>query len=269
MLLQYLLNTNVHQSNSLRLLIGDTMVNIAVLVKQVPDTNSKIQIAGDRVDLSSVKMDISPYDEFAVENALQHKDSSGGTVTAITLGGPGADKVLKGVKALGVDNIVRLDYDGFMDSNGLQSVLANEISSGGYDVVYCGKSAADSGAGSTGPGIAERLGWCSVSNIIDIKFENGLTVTSPAEGGNAIISVTLPAVVSCDKGATKVRKSNVKGIMMAKKAQVEVKSVSPPDASITIVSHVMPPAKPAGKKFEGGASAETVAQLLRDEANVI
>ena len=56
---------------------------------------------------------------------------------------------------------------------------------------------------------------------------------------------------------------------MAKKAQVEVKSVSPPDASITIVSHVMPPAKPEGKKFEGGASAETVAQLLRDEANVI
>ena len=49
------MNTNVHQSNSLRLLIGDVVVNIAVLVKQVPDTNSKIQIAGDRVDLSSVK----------------------------------------------------------------------------------------------------------------------------------------------------------------------------------------------------------------------
>ena len=170
MILHQFLNTNVHQSNSLRLLVGDTMVNIAVLVKQVPDTNSKIQITGDRVDLSSVKMDISPYDEFAVENALQHKDSSGGTVTAITLGGSGADKVLKGVKALGVDNIVRLDYDGFMDSNGLQSVLASEISSGGYDVVYCGKSAADTGAGSTGPGIAERIGWCSVSNIIDIKW---------------------------------------------------------------------------------------------------
>ena len=59
MLLHHFLNTNVHQSNSLRLLVGDTMVNIAVLVKQVPDTNSKIQITGDRVDLSSVKMDIS------------------------------------------------------------------------------------------------------------------------------------------------------------------------------------------------------------------
>ena len=255
--------------NSLGVFVGDTMVNIAVLVKQVPDTNSKIQISGDRVDLSTVKMDISPYDEFAVENALQHKESGGGTVTAITVGPAGADKVLKGVKALGVDNIIRLDCDGDMDSNGLQSILAQEISSGGYDVVYCGKSAADTGSGSTGPGLAERLGWGSVSNITDISFENGLTVTSPSEGGNAVIAVSLPAVVSCDKGSTKVRKSNVKGIMMAKRAQVDVKSVTAPASSVTIVSQVLPPAKPAGKKFEGGESAQTVAQLLRDEANII
>ena len=255
--------------NSLGVFVGDTMVNIAVLVKQVPDTNSKIQISGDRVGLSTVKMDISPYDEFAVENALQHKESGGGTVTAITVGPAGADKVLKGVKALGVDNIIRLDCDGDMDSNVLQSILAQEISSGGYDVVYCGKSAADTGAGSTGPGLAERLGWGSVSNITDISFENGLTVTSPSEGGNAVIAVSLPAVVSCDKGSTKVRKSNVKGIMMAKRAQVDVKSVTAPASSVTIVSQVLPPAKPAGKKFEGGESAQTVAQLLRDEANII
>ena len=255
--------------NSLGANIGETVVNIAVLVKQVPDTNSKIQISGDRVDLSTVKMDISPYDEFAVENALQHKESGGGTVTAITVGSAGADKVLKGVKALGVDNIIRLDCDSYMDSNALQSILAQEISSGGYDVVYCGKSAADTGAGSTGPGLAERLGWGSVSNITDITFDGGLTVTSPSEGGNAIISVTLPAVVSCDKGSTKVRKSNVKGIMMAKKAQVDVKAVAAPVSSVSIVSQMMPPAKPAGKKFEGGESAQTVAQLLGDEANII
>ena len=90
-----------------------------------------------------------------------------------------------------------------------------------------------------------------------------------AEGGNAIIDVSLPAVVSCDKGSIKVRKSNVKGIMMAKRAQVDVKAVSPPASSVTIVSQVMPPAKPAGKKFEGGDAAQTVAQLLRDEANII
>ena len=65
------------------------MPNIIVLVKQVPDTNAKIVVNGDRVDLSSVKMVMSPYDEFAVETALQHKESAGGEVTALTVGDPG------------------------------------------------------------------------------------------------------------------------------------------------------------------------------------
>ena len=84
-----------------------------------------------------------------------------------------------------------------------------------------------------------------------------------------MISVSGNAVISCDKGNVKVRKPNVKGIMMAKRAQVNVVSASAPSSSVTIVSQTPPPAKPAGKKFDGGASAEEVAKLLRDEANVI
>ena len=61
------------------------MANIIVLVKQVPDTNARIALSGDRVDLSAVKKVMSPYDEFAVETALQHRDSSGGVVTALSL----------------------------------------------------------------------------------------------------------------------------------------------------------------------------------------
>ena len=262
-------DTNVHQLNPTGKVIGDTMVKIAVLVKQVPDTNSKIQISGDRVDLSSVKMVMSPFDEFAVENALLHKEAAGGTVTAITVGGSSADKVLKDAKAIGVDEIVRLDCTEYMDSNAFQTVVSGVISQDGYEVVYCGKSSADTGSGSTGPGVAEKLGWASVSNVTDIKFTDGLTVTAPAEGGDTIINVAAPVVVSCDKGAIKVRKPNVKGIMMAKRAQVEVKSVSPNNPSVTIVSQIMPAEKPAGKKFEGGQSAETVVQLLRNEANII
>jgi hypothetical protein len=76
------------------------MPHIIVLVKQVPDTNAKIVVSGDRVDLSSVKMVMSPYDEFAVETALQHREASGGEVTALTVGGPGAEKILKDAKAI-------------------------------------------------------------------------------------------------------------------------------------------------------------------------
>ena len=247
------------------------MPNIVVLVKRVPDTNARIVVNGNRVDLSAVKWVISPYDEFAIETALQHKEAEGGTVTALTLGPAEADKILKDAKAIGVDEIVRVWDDSWseLDSNGIQSALSQAISNLGAEVVYCGKTAADTGAGSTGPGIAEKLGWASVSNITNASFSGGITVTTPVEGGSANVSVSGNAVISCDKGEMKVRKPNVKGIMMAKRAQVSVVSADAPTPSVTIVSQTPPPAKPAGKKFEGGSSAQEVARLLRDEANVI
>ena len=247
------------------------MPNIVVLVKRVPDTNARIVVSGDRVDLSAVKWVISPYDEFAIETALQHKEADGGTVTALTLGPADSDKVLKDAKAIGVDEIVRVWNDTWneLDSNAIQSALAQAVTDLGAEVVYCGKTAADTGAGSTGPGVAERLGWASVSNITDAAFAGGITVTTPVEGGSAKVSVSGNAVISCDKGSMKVRKPNVKGIMMAKRAQVNVVSADAPSSSVTIVSQSPPPAKPAGKKYEGGSSAEEVARLLRDEANVI
>jgi len=247
------------------------MPNIVVLVKRVPDTNARIVINGDRVDLSTVKWVISPYDEFAIETALQHKEAEGGTVTALTLGPAGADKVLKDAKAIGVDEIVRVWDDSWnnLDSNGIQTALVEAISSLGAEVVYCGKTAADTGAGSTGPGVAERLGWASVSNVIEVSFDGGISATTPAENGSAIIGISGNVVITCDKGNIKVRKPNVKGIMMAKRAQVNVISANAPVASVSIVSQSPPPAKPAGKKYEGGSSAEEVAKLLRDEANVI
>lgn len=247
------------------------MPNIVVLVKRVPDTNARIVVSGDRVDLSAVKWVISPYDEFAIETALKHKESAGGTVTALTLGPSDADKVLKDAKAIGVDEIVRVWDDSWaeLDSNSIQSALAQAITGLGAEVVYCGKTAADTGAGSTGPGVAERLGWASVSNITDATFDGGITVTTPVEGGSARVSISGNAVISCDKGSMKVRKPNVKGIMMAKRAQVNLVTADAPTSTVSIVSQTPPPAKPAGKKFEGASSAEEVARLLRDEANVI
>ncbi len=247
------------------------MPNIVVLVKRVPDTNARIVVNGDRVDLSAIKWVISPYDEFAIETALQHKEAAGGTVTALTLGPSDADKVLKDAKAIGVDEIVRVWDDSWneLDSNGVQSALAQAITGLGAEIVYCGKTAADTGAGSTGPGVAERLGWASVSNITDASFDGGITVTTPVEAGSARVSVSGNAVISCDKGSMKVRKPNVKGIMMAKRAQVNLVSAEAPSSTVSIVSQSPPPAKPAGKKFEGASSAEEVARLLRDEANVI
>ena len=69
------------------------MSTIIVLVKQVPDTNAKIAVQGGRVDLSTVKMEMSPYEGFAIETALRHKEATGGTVTALTVGAAGTEKI--------------------------------------------------------------------------------------------------------------------------------------------------------------------------------
>ena len=248
---------------------GAQMPEIVVLVKQVPDTNARIAIAGDAVDMAGVKMVMSPYDEFALEAALRHKEASGGNVTAVTMGGAGADKVLKDAKAIGADHIVRLDHEGWLDSNALQAAIAAAITELGADVVYCGKSAADTGAGSTGPGVAERLGWASVSNVVGLEFGADVHALCPAEGGNARVHVPTPAVISCDKGDLKVRKPNVRGIMQAKKAAVDVRAAAVGASTVRVVGCALPPAKPEGKSYEGGAAAADVARLLREEANVL
>ena len=252
------------------------MPNIVVLVKRVPDTNARIIVNGDRVDLSAVKWVISPYDEFAIENALRHKEAAGGTVTALTLGPAESDKVLKDAKAIGVDEITRVWDDSWanLDSNGVQSALAEAIQGLGAEVVYCGKTAADSGAGSTGPGIAERLGWASVSNVIDVAFDGGITATTPAENGSAVVGISGNAVISCDKGNIKVRKPNVKGIMMAKKKPIESMDsgslgVDVSGSSATINSQSPPDEKAPGQMFEGADSVSEVVQKLRNEAKVL
>ena len=248
------------------------MPNIAVLVKRVPDTNAKITVNGGNVDLSSVKWIISPYDEYAIETALLHKESKGGKVTAITLGNSDCDKTLKDAKALGCDELVRVWQDGWenLDSNGIQSALSSAVAGIGAEVVYCGKAAADTNAGSTGPGVAERLGWASVSNVVSVNFEDGgLEALVPSSSGQAKISVNFPCLITCDKGPNEPRRPNVRGIMMAKKATVEVKGGDAPNPTVTVLDNSSPPAKPPGKTFDGAENIPDVVKALRDEANVI
>lgn len=248
------------------------MPNIVVLVKRVPDTNAKITVSGGKLDLAAVKFVISPFDEFAIEAALRHKEANGGTITALTLGDVDCDKVLKDAKALGVDNLVRLWGEGWenLDSNGVQSVLSSAISDLGAEIVYCGKSAADTNAGSTGPGIAERLGWVSVSNVSGVSFEEaGVEAIAPTSTGQARIGVNFPCVITLDKGKMDPRRPNVRGIMMAKRAVVEVKSADAPSPTVTVIRYSPPAEKPPGKTYEGAGNVPTVVQALRDEANVI
>lgn len=247
------------------------MVEIVVLIKQVPDTNAKIEIKENKADLSMIKWITSPYDEYALEIALQHKEAFGGNVTALTLGPQRCEKILKDAKALGVDKIARINTDDlYLDSYSVQSMLAEACKKLGADVVYCGKAAADTNAGSTGPGVAEKLGWPSVSNVTGVEFHSdSLDLMQPSTSGQSKIGVNFPVVVTCDKGMGEPRRANVKGIMMAKRATVEMIDVTTVSNGSEVLGHFPPPEKPPGKSYEGHEHIPEVVRLLREEANVI
>ena len=247
------------------------MVEIAVLLKQVPDTNAKIAVVGGRVDESAVTSWVtSPYDEYALEAALQHVEAAGGSITAITLGPARADKVLKDAAALGVTKLVRIWQDGWedLDSNQVQSALVDAVKASGAEMVYCGKQSADRNQGSTGPGIAELLGAACVVEVSEFDAA-GSSYLRPAASGSEKVTVSAPAVITFTKTDSDLRRPNVRGIMMAKKAQIDVVASDVCGSQVTFNGHSSPAEKPPGKTYQGSDSVPEVVGLLRDEAKVL
>ena len=251
---------------------------IGVLLKQVPDTTAKIGVSEGRVDETAVsKWSMSPYDEYALESALRLKEAGGGDVVAITCGPTRAAKMLTDAAAVGVDSLLHVLVDDLsaLDSTQVQSILAAALGRADCDVVFCGKQAADTNAGSTGPGVALLLGASCVSHVSEVSPDGGGYLALRAStGGDERVRVSAPCIFAFDKGDEELRRPNVRGIMMAKKKAIE--TISPSDlgfsldnSRVTVVSHTPPPEKPPGQKFEGAESVATVVGKLRDEANVI
>tara|TARA_Y100001935_G_scaffold57968_1_gene48505 strand:- start:18116 stop:18871 length:756 start_codon:yes stop_codon:yes gene_type:complete len=248
----------------------------AVLIKQVPDTTAKIDISGGEVDESGIaKWSISPYDEYALESALQMQKDVGATVVAITLGPDRASKSLVDAAAVGADELVHISHEGAIGSFALQTALAEAVKRVGADVVLAGKQAADTNAGSTASGVAKILNWPCVGLVSKIDASEGeFEATRSTVAGLERVSVSSPCVFAFDKGEDKLRIPNVRGIMMAKKKPVQKHTmadleVDASNGGITESSVTYPPQKPPGQKFEGASSAPEVVSRLRDEANVI
>ena len=253
-------------------------MGIAVLLKQVPDTTAKISVSGGRVDESAVsKWSMSPYDEYALESALQLKEGGGGEVVAITCGPARAAKMLTDAAAVGADSLLHVLVDDLstLDSTQVQAILAAAVARTDSDIVFCGKQAADTNAGSTGPGVAHLLDASCVTMVSEVTSDGGsITAMRASAGGNERVAVSAPCVFAFDKGITELRRPNVRGIMMAKKKVAE--TLSPADlgvdtggSSVSTEGHTPPLEKPPGQQFEGAESVAEVVGKLRDEANVI
>ncbi len=250
-------------------------MKIAVCIKRVPDTETRIRIAADGVsaDEAGVKFILNPYDEFAVEEALQRKEKAGaGEVVVIALGPDAAQETMRTALAMGADRGVLLRADAIpADVLAVAKALAAELKDGGYDLVLFGKIAADDCAQAVGPMTAELLGLPCVTAVSKLELDGGKGVAHrEIEGGVEVVEFALPAVLTADKGLNTPRYPALKGIMAAKKKPVEVKPVTFAAPRLRVAALEMPPARKEGRIVgEGPDAVPELVRLLREEAKVL
>ena len=262
-------------------------MNILVFVKQVPDTETRIQIQNGAVDTASVKWVANPYDEFAIEEALRIRERLGaGKVTVVSLGPDRVKDAIKYALSLGADEGVHVKGDGIAldDPLSVATVLAAAAKKVGFDLILAGKHAVDQDSGVTGVMLAELLDIPHVSVVVGLDIDAAAkrgTAKREIEGGVEIVSFELPAVVTAQKGLNEPRYASLKGIMAVKKKVVpewtladlgvDGASVAPAGAAIRTLEATLPPARAAGKILEGepADTAKELVRLLREEAKVI
>lgn len=246
-------------------------MKILVCISKTPDTTAKIAFTDNNTKFSEagVQFIINPYDEwYALVRALELKETQGATVHLVTVGGADTEPVIRKALALGGDEAFRINADS-QDSYYIASQIAAHAKQQGYDLIFTGKETIDYNGSSIGGMVAELLDLPFIS--IAAKFElNGTTATvnREIEGGEEIVTVTLPVAVSCQKGMAEARIPNMRGIMAARTKPLTVVEPVAAEALTSIVSFELPPAK-AGVKLIPADNVEELVKLLHEEAKVI
>ncbi len=250
-------------------------MKIAVCIKRVPDTETRIRIAADGLgaDEAGVKFILSPYDEFAVEEALQRREKAGaGEVVVIALGPEAAQETLRTALAMGADRGVLLRADAVpADALAVAKALAAELKDGGFDLVLFGKVAADDYNQAVGSMTAELMGLPCVTAVSKLEIEGGHGVAHrEIEGGVEVVEFALPAALTCEKGLNTPRYPALKGIMAAKKKPIEVKPVTFAAPRLKVAALELPPARKEGRIVgEGVDAVPALVRALREEAKVL
>jgi len=204
-------------------------VNMIVCCKQVidpeaPPASFKIDPASNQViPPPGVPPVISPFDEQAVEAALRIKDSQGGKITVLSLGNNLLRDVVKKPLSMGADELILLEDPAFEGGDSWSTAYALTMAIkkiGQFDLIFCGRQAADWDAGQIGSGIAELLGIPSVTVAKKVEVVDGKAkVERVIADGYQIIEVTMPALITVSNELGEARYATLKGIMAAAKKQ--------------------------------------------------
>lgn len=256
-------------------------MNIYVLVKRTFDTEERIVVSGGHIQEDGAEFIINPYDEYAIEEAIQVRDAHGGEVTVITMGDEEAEKQLRTALAMGADKAVLINTEDVEDLDQFSSahILAEYLKDKEADLILAGNVAIDGGSGQVGPRVAELLGINYVTTITNLEI-NGDTVSikRDVEGDTEELETKLPLLVTAQQGLNEPRYPSLPGIMKAKKKPLEELELDDLDideddveAKTETIEIYLPPKKEAGKVLQGDLQDQVkeLVSLLRTEAKVI
>ncbi len=263
-------------------------MNCIVCMTHVPDTASVIKIGpdGTHIDETGIKWIVSPYDEFALEEALKITEAQGGEVTVICYGPARAEAGLRECLARGAHKAVHIvgGEATLGDSYAIARVLAKAIEGREYDLILTGIKGVGTDNAQVSQMLAELLGLPHVTGITKLELVDGkLTAEREVEGGVEVVESPLPAVLAAQKGLNEPRYASLKGIMAAKRKPVEKVEVGAlgldeaalagDEATYRVRALELPPAKEAGTIIQGEddpkAAAAELVRLLHEEAKVI
>jgi electron transfer flavoprotein beta subunit len=254
-------------------------MNIVVLVKQVPDTESERRLVAGSGTLDRAAADgvINELDEFAIEEGLRIAEAHGGEVTILSMGPQRAAESIRKALSMGADKAVHVLDDGIAGSDALatSAVLAAALQSVGFDLVIAGAESTDARTGVVPAMLAERLGVPQLTQASKVDIDgSSVTVRRMSDDGYDVITASLPVVISVLEKINEPRYPSFKGIMAAKKKPVETLSLA--DAGIDpahvglaasgteVVSFAARPPRQAGTIIKdegdgGGKAAEFLA----------
>ncbi len=258
-------------------------MNIVVLLKQVPDTETKIRLTGDKsgIEKNDIKWILNPYDEFAVEEALKIKEKlKEGAVTVVTLGPDRTIEALRTAVAMGADNAIHVKADDTLDTYLVAKALSEVVKKENASLVLTGKQAIDDDQAATFGFVAEFLNIPSASVIVKIDIsadKKSARVEREVEGGiKHVIEMPIPCLAAVNKGINTPRYASLPGIMKAKKKEIKAYSLADlglgqETARVKDSDYQLPPERQAGKKIAGDAAtqAKELVRLLREEAKVV
>lgn len=254
-------------------------MDIFVLLKQTFDTEEKIVLHNGAVQEDGVKFVINPYDEYAVEQAIQIRDELGGKVTLLSVGPERTAEALRTALAMGADEAVLISDERIKgDEFEVAEILANYLRGQSVDLLLGGNFSVDNGAGQVAIRLSSLLGIPHVASITKLEISGGKAVAHrDAEGDIEVIEVPLPALFTAQQGLNEPRYPSLPGIMKAKKKPFQhlslddIEGAESAFAKTERLELTLPPERKAGRILKGDLPQQVteLVQALRSESKVI